>query len=341
MARYRSRRTSRRTASQSAASLLALALPAPVQRVADTRLGPLLMLVGLPCMLVAGYLQINWSNGLPTVVVDPQAASKAIAGVEHHYNNFDRQGGLEDLGHAATDFLNGVSHSSHSYGASTVPANGWGQSAFPTTQPTAPARNTSASFPSTQPSTGQRDFRYTTTQPTGSYAQQSSHNSQPTYAQQQAHQQTYAQHPSYSQPGYSQSGYSQSGYSQSGYTQPGYSQPSYSQQVASPSDQRTLTQQQLYQQQQQQIYEQQLREQQYRQWLAQQASTQQPTQTGAQQSYDAYGRPVSTGYSPTTGYSQSNGYAQPAAGYTQPASQYGQPNYNQSYVPSANTHGRY
>ena len=55
MARSR-RRTSRHTTTQRAAGLIALALPAPVQRVADTRIGSLIMLVGVPAMIVFGLL---------------------------------------------------------------------------------------------------------------------------------------------------------------------------------------------------------------------------------------------------------------------------------------------
>jgi hypothetical protein len=312
MARYRSRRSSRRSTSRSAASLLALALPAPIQRVADTRLGPLLMLVGVPSMLVAGLLQINWSNGLPTVAVDPQVAASVLQRTREEYNNLDQQGGL---GHLASDFLSGVSHASHQYGQT-----------FPATQQTTQSRVPTANFPSTQPQSPLNQYttlpQATTPQtatPWGhssTQAQQSTYSPQPTYAQPP----TYAQQPTYSQSGYYPS-------------------------APSPSDNRNLTQQQLYQQQQyqqqqQQLYEQQLRDQQYRQWLAQQqASTQLPNaqprlSTGAQLQYDSYGRPVSTGY------------AQPSTNQSQPTTQYGQRNYSPGNVPgtgSASTwsNGRY
>ena len=301
MARYRSRRSSRRSASQSAASLLALALPAPIQRVADTRLGPLLMLIGVPSMIVAGLLHVNWNNGLPSVTVDPQAAANVLQKTRDGYNNFEQQGGLQDLGNAASDFLHGISNATQGFN----PPASYGQ-----TYPTAPARAPSANFPSTQPTTTLRDYRNTTTQPTNPYAQQPTFNiQQPTYQPPQ----TYAQQPTYASPGYNQ-------------------------QAASPSDSRnqtSLQQQQLYQQQQyqyqQQLYEQQLRDQQYRQWLAQQqvAGTQQPASSGYQQ-LDAYGRPVSTAYG-----------QQPTNNYVQPTTQSGQQNYNQGAVPNANTHGRY
>jgi len=283
--------------------LLALALPAPIQRVADTRLGPLLMLVGVPSMLVAGLLQVNWSHGLPSVAVDPQAAATVLQRTRDGYSNLEQnleqQGGL---GHLASDFLNGVSHSSHDYK--------YGQS-YPTTQQTAPTRVPTANFPSTQPqsASAQRDPRYTTTQPTNSWGQQ------PTYSQQQ----NYSQQPTYSQP---------PTYAQ----QPTFSQSGYHPQASSPSDTRNLTQQQLYQQQkQQQLYEQQLRDQQYRQWQAQQqpSGKQQQAAAGYQQQFDTYGRPISTGY------------AQPTNGYSQPTNQYGQQNYNQGFAPNANTNGRY
>ncbi len=278
MARYRSRRSSRRSASRSAASLLALALPAPIQRVADTRLGPLLMLIGVPSMIVAGLLHVNWNNGLPSVTVDPQAAANVLQKTRDGYNNFENQGGFKDLGNAASDFLHGVSNATQGYN----PPASYGQS-----YPTAPARVPSANFPSTQPSTAQRDYRSTITQPTSPYAQQPTYNSQPP---------TYAQQPPYASPSYNQQAAS----------------PSDTRSQTS-LQQQQLYQQQQYQYQQQQLYEQQLREQQYRQWLAQQQATgaQQPASSPYQQ-LDAYGRPVSTAY----GQPSSN-YAQPTAQYGQ------------------------
>ena len=161
MARYRSRRSSRRSASQSAASLLALALPAPIQRVADTRLGPLLMLLGVPSMIVAGLLNVNWTNGLPSVTVDPQAAATVLQKTRDGYNNFEQQGGLQDFGNAASDFLHGRSNASHGF-----PPASYGQT-YPSAQAPAP----SANFPSTQPSTTQRDYRNPAPQPTNTYSQ--------------------------------------------------------------------------------------------------------------------------------------------------------------------------
>ncbi|MDX1928953.1 MAG: hypothetical protein SFV81_20650 [Pirellulaceae bacterium] len=359
MARYRSRRSSRRSASQSAASLLALALPAPIQRVADTRLGPLLMLVGVPVMLVAGLLQVNWSNGLPTVAVDPQVAADVIQRTRDGYNNLDQQG---RLGNLASDLIGGVSNAANQYN--------YGQTGYPTTQsaqtrvPSASgnwasgnwAGGSSANFPSTQP---QSQLNHYTTTPSSTYpatqsssqasipwGQSSTHNANTSYPQQQTYS---SQQPTYSQP----STYNPSTYAPPAARSQATGIPAgYYQQAASPSDNRNLTQQQLYQQQQyqlqqQQLYEQQLRDQQYRQWLAQQqqlgaqpTSTQQYSSAGQPQ-YDAYGRPVSTVYSQPT-----YNYAQPAAQPTRqssqlPSTQYGQPGYNQGYLPSINSNGRY
>jgi len=146
------------------------------------------MLVGVPAMLVAGLLQVNWSNGLPSVTVDPQAAATVLQKTRDGYSNLEQnleqQGGL---GHFASDLFNGVSHSSHEYN--------YGQS-YPTTQQTAPTRVPTANFPSTQPqsASAQRDPRYTTTQPTNSWGQQPTYSQQPTYTQQ----------PTYSQSSYNQ-----------------------------------------------------------------------------------------------------------------------------------------
>ncbi len=352
MARSRSRRTYRRSASQTAASLLALALPAPVQRVADTRLGPLLMLVGVPTAIVAGIINIDWSGGTPSLSIDQQRAAEIRNVAREKLNNFESQGGLQQFGQAATDLIGQAqNYAAQNYGTQGYGTQGYGTPGYSTpgystyanagynptivnqsstygqTQPTVTTRNPSAGFPSTQPlsNTAQLDYRYATPTATANSAAttQSAYRSPAQPSAQPHSQQQYAP----------------------------WSASSSAQQSASPSDTRPLTyqQQQLYLQQQQQLYQQQLQQQQlqeqqlrhyqYQQWLAQQPSATQPTATlpytGSNQSpatnpnysqTDAYGRPVATGYS------------QP----TVQLNQYGQPVYDQgSATTNPNSRGRY
>ncbi len=334
MARYRSRRTTRRTASQTAASLLALALPAPVQRVADTRVGPLLMLVGVPTMLALGLLNIDWSNGTPNLSIDQRRASELHHATRETINKFDTQGGLQGLGQAATDLINQAqSYAQNPYGSNPYAQDPYSQNPYANpsstsnlpaahssthaqSQPAWPTRNSGAAFPSTQPTTtasnaNQQNWRTTSQQ---IY-------SQPTYAQQTQQPTAHAQQtvipspPITSRPIHNQA----------------MRKNSYAAQAASPSDHQSAAayqQQLLYQQQQQQqLYEQQLRAYQYQQWLAQQQATQQPTYGATQQQTDAYGRPVNTG-----NWQTSPGYAAPNYSNSQFGSQ-GTTNYNQGTLP--------
>ncbi len=139
MARYRSRRNTRRTASQTAASLLALALPAPVQRVADTRIGPLLMLVGVPTMLALGLLNIDWSNGAPNLSIDQRRASELQNVTRETLNRFETQGGLQGLGHAASELINHAQSYANQY--NNPYANQYGQQSNTYSQPSGYAQS--------------------------------------------------------------------------------------------------------------------------------------------------------------------------------------------------------
>ncbi len=72
----RSRRYYRRSTSQRAASLLAFALPAPIQRIAETQLGSSLLVLGIPALIVVGILQLEWNGGLPHLTIDRNRAQE-------------------------------------------------------------------------------------------------------------------------------------------------------------------------------------------------------------------------------------------------------------------------
>lgn len=124
MARSR-RRTSRRTTSQRAASLIALALPAPVQRIADTRIGSLLMMVGFPVMLVFGLLNVTWVDGFPTITFNRNKAAELKNAASQHFNELEHQASLQNWGQSTVDLLHAAQGPNHTHRSP----------AFPSTQP--------------------------------------------------------------------------------------------------------------------------------------------------------------------------------------------------------------
>ncbi len=252
----RSRRRNRRSTSQNAASLLALALPAPFQRLANSQLGPVLIFFGLPALLVVGLLQIDWQNGTPQLKVNPQKASELKAAVKDHLGNLENQPLIQQWQQAATQ----------SWNPQPAAAN------LPTLQPQYSQPNSSQSsrnsgilgkqpapFPSTNPPT----YVSSSSQPQANY--QNFSQQQPTvplqyqyatqpyaqqqYAQQQHGQQTMIPLPQpYAQPQYTQQQINeQQLYQQSLYEQQLYQQRLYEQQLY----QQRLYEQQLHQQRQQ------------------------------------------------------------------------------------------
>ncbi len=121
MARSR-RRTSRRTTSQRAAGLIALALPAPVQRVADTRLGSLLMLVGVPAMIVFGLLNVTWVDGFPTFTVNRNKAAELRNVASQQLNNLEYQAATQNWGQSTVDFLHAAQGPNHEHQFPALPS---------------------------------------------------------------------------------------------------------------------------------------------------------------------------------------------------------------------------
>lgn len=242
----RSRRKNRRSTSQNAASLLALALPAPFQRLANSQLGPMLIFFGLPALLIVGFLQIDWQDGTPQLKVNPQKASELKAAVKDHLGSLENQPLIQQWQQAARQSWNSQPPSVNSPFA---------QPHYPQQQtPNQPSTGNSATvgrppipFPSTNPPT----YVSTTPQPQANYQN---------YSQQQPMD---SLQPQYSQQQYSPQQYSQQQYGQQAMIplQQTYTQPQYSQQQIS---EQQLYQQRLYEQQlyQQRLYEQQLYEQQ-------------------------------------------------------------------------------
>ena len=113
----RSRR--RRTTTERAAGLIALALPAPVQRVADTPLGSLLMLVGIPAMLVFGCLNVKFVDGFPTLSLNGQKAAELQRVASQQLSEIEHQVVNQNWG-AATDLLRAAQNANPSYYANNT-----------------------------------------------------------------------------------------------------------------------------------------------------------------------------------------------------------------------------
>jgi len=163
MARSR-RRNTRRTTSQRAAGLIALALPAPVQRIADTRFGSLLMLVGVPAMIVFGLLNVKWQDGFPTISLDHERAAELRRAANEGLNGLENQAAPENWGQSLVGFLHAAQSPNHTHAPS-----------FPSTTPQAPS--TAATWQQ------QQQLRYQQQQYAGQY-QQNSYQQQPQYLQQ-------------------------------------------------------------------------------------------------------------------------------------------------------------
>ncbi len=234
----RSRRKYRRSTSQSAASLLALALPAPLQRVAGSPAGPLMMFFGLPAMLIVGLLQVDWEHGTPQVKVNSQKVSEFREVVKGQISNLENQQVFQQWQNTARDVWNAQQPSvpqqqnpqpqypqqyspQQQYPLQQYPnqANpqatgnqsaGWGGAAPSWNdgpRNDAVVGNARAPFPSTNPPASQYVSTQASANPQSNngYAQQQSSGWQPSYQQPQYAQPQYAepqQQPAYSQQQY-------------------------------------------------------------------------------------------------------------------------------------------
>lgn len=245
MGRYRRKRKS---STQRIASLVALGLPAPVQRVADTKLGSLMMLIFIPAMIISGVLTVDWENGHPKINIDRLKAKALKDKAASELTQLSKDGTLQQWHDNAQQFWNNAQNNlapqgQTSSGNLTWPSQaGWqnqGQKVFPSTSPASSQGNV-ANQATNQWQGNQGYAQGNWQQPTnpnqagGTWANnqysaaepgnQATYTNQPGYNPQQG----YAQ-PGYAQPGYSQPSYTQPGYTQPGYTQPGYVQPGYNQ----------------------------------------------------------------------------------------------------------------
>ncbi len=253
-----SQRSNRRTTSQTAAGLLTYALPAPVHRVASTRLGSKLIMVGVPAMVAAGLIHINFVDGTPKISVDRERVAELHGAAAERLKNFDTDGRLQQWERTAQDY---VRANPEQFGALYNAANDRHAAGFP-----APQRTT-ANAPG--------NWRFGTDAQPAPYAPAG-----------------YAPTQNYSPQNYSPQNYASPNYSTQNYPAQRYPQgaaATNSQQSAWDYQQQQLALQQQQHLAQQQLYDQQLRQQ---QWQAQQQpqynTTPQTVPAPYSQSFDPY-----------------------------------------------------
>lgn len=61
---------------QKAAALATIGLPSPVQKIASSKAGSFLLIVGGAALLATGAISISWQNGRPAVTVNKERATE-------------------------------------------------------------------------------------------------------------------------------------------------------------------------------------------------------------------------------------------------------------------------
>jgi hypothetical protein len=177
----RSRRSYRKSTSQQAVSLFASTLPRPLQYVAHTQLGSQLLLFGIPALLVAGVLQLNWDGGLPQFTVDQQRAVELRNVARDELGRISDPAMIQHLERSATNIWNATQGQNYVSSPSPYYSNG-------ANYPSTPNPSTNGyGYPSSSAAYPQSNFNnYPQTQPNYSYPQvpQVNYpNSQPGYTQ--------------------------------------------------------------------------------------------------------------------------------------------------------------
>ncbi len=68
---------------QKAAAIATMGMPAPVQRLATSKLGSMLLIVGGLALVATGAITISWQNGTPSVTVNEKRAEELKQDVEN------------------------------------------------------------------------------------------------------------------------------------------------------------------------------------------------------------------------------------------------------------------
>jgi hypothetical protein len=84
------RRSKKSSYTQKLAGMATMGMPAPVQKVATSRLGSRLLLIVIPILLATGVITVSFSGGMPTftfhkdraIVVGREAEARAIKAAE-------------------------------------------------------------------------------------------------------------------------------------------------------------------------------------------------------------------------------------------------------------------
>jgi hypothetical protein len=227
-----------------------------MQRVADTRLGSLMMLIFIPAMIISGVLTVDWKNGHPSINIDRAKAKELKAKAENGLTQWSQDGRLQQWrqnvqnawqqAHQANDpssnqagWFQSQNHAQTgrpmpSTSASPPPGTltGYGQTnqvpasgtpspgtwgGWNSTNNTAPAQFVDNNNPTNYGNNYNEPNYPQASYPANNYNQPTTN--PPAYPAQNGTPNSYNQ-PSYSQPSYSQPSYSAPNYSQPGTWQP-------------------------------------------------------------------------------------------------------------------------
>jgi hypothetical protein len=192
----RSRRSYKKSTSQQAVSLFASTLPRPLQYIAHTQLGSRLLVFGIPALIIAGVLQLNWDGGLPHFTVDQNRAAELRNAARDELGRISDPATLQQIERSATNLWN----ASQGQGYAPNPPQNYSHGAgYPSSLPQSPDGYGFPSSSRAYPQATQQPYSYSPPpqQPNYPYSQFPQPNypySQPGYAQ------TNQQLPNYSQP---------------------------------------------------------------------------------------------------------------------------------------------
>jgi len=76
-------RRKRQTTAQSIVGLATTGMPEPVRSILSSRLGSLLILLGIPILVGLGIIHISWTGGRPQITIDKQRAQQVRQELRH------------------------------------------------------------------------------------------------------------------------------------------------------------------------------------------------------------------------------------------------------------------
>jgi len=163
----------------------------PLQRVADTQFGSSIMMLGIPALIVGGFLQLNWEGGFPHLSIDRNRTAEIEQAARNEFGKIGNAGTIRQWERSAVERWNASQGQQNPYASSSYPNN----SAYPSSQPDASTPYTWQTPSQQQPIPSSSAAKYVSTQtqrnvPTSAYPNSSTYYQQNS-SQQQVPQQSY------------------------------------------------------------------------------------------------------------------------------------------------------